>query len=1090
MPTAKIKINGVMYTVGGISAGERQSIVNEAKEYANQLINGMDEEIADLQQAVQDTDTYIEGAFKDGLISEAEAKAIQTHLKTLATRKSELDREYSDIFGNVFINQTSKDMLTSAKDLYETSYTTLVNEINNAIVDGKVNSAEMSVVDQEFLDYNQSLSLLVSALTTATDQIGKAKADDAYLDSVDYTDGELAPIRTDLVEAWSEIEQTPTKIALAVSKTEIETQLAVIHEEAINQANAYADPIKTATNSVVGELRNKLADLETYVTNSYSDGNITSLESSTTTTYVNALETAKTSFNNDYNGLMVNTYLANILEGDLQFSKTGVDTAHTALISAINSAMVDTNATAEEVNDVATKFQKYEDAITVYDTDVQKCLTSITDNKAVELEEEMVATSDTVLIPISSKVNTMESQIVQQADSISLKVSKTSHDADLLDRLNQAKKYADDLKVLTDETVSALRTDLTTTEEYIDSSFRDGIIYEAEYKKIQAYLNTLNESKTQFDSRYAEIYGNTSLVGTPKTNLSTAKSNYDTKYNELTTEINNAIEDQLADVTESQAVDAAFTAYNNSITLLSSTLEKAIDAIAQAKANTAEGNAKTYTDAIEVGGRNLIADSETMPTLTALIPDNGSVVRNNEASVLPEEVISLVTGATGTSYRLPNIVPENGVYTFSIFMKSSVGDVDVTIDLCGSTSQTVTVTPTLQRLDITGTVSNYSEVYHFVDLTPALNSTVFVWRPQLERGNKRTDWNLAPEDVDTKYTALETRIATAEQLITEDAIVATVTKSTELTLLLDGKAPADNNYATSGDLETAKTDLSKEIDGKIKGIDFSPYITQTSLTQTSTSLTAQFTTSGGVNLLKNSVGWGGSDFWTESGTGTIEVVQNNDLKVVGADSAFQLAGKTLSQDIFVSNGLDSLGNPIKYTFTTIVKKDAAGTAYMKVIGGEVDLITDFVDGTAYNYQKFSITVVPVGNQITVEISGDALSNAIFTSSIVNIGSEALQWQLSTGEVYNTNVRMDQKGIRVSQLNGTKETGFTVMTPDKFAGYYDVNLDGVIDDSEGSPDEVFRMDKDEFVMKKAVIGPIKIVPITSGGNNGIAFIGDI
>jgi hypothetical protein len=780
MPTAKIKINGVMYTVGGISAGERQSILDDASQYANQLINGMDEEIADLQQAIQDTDTYIEGAFKDGLISEAEAKAIQTHLKTLATRKSELDREYSDIFGNVFINQVSKDALTSAKDLYETSYTALVNEINTAIVDGKTNPAETSIVDQKFLDYNQSLSLLVSALTSAADQIGKSKADDAYLDSVDYTDGELAPIRTDLVEAWSEIEQTPTKIALAVSKTEIETQLAVIHDEAVSQSNTYATPIKTATNNAISTLRTKLADLETYVTNSYSDGNITALESSTTTTYINALETAKTSFNSDFNAVATNTYLAEILQGDLQFSKSVVDSAHTDLVSAINSVMVDTSATAEEVNDVATKFQKYEDAITAYDTDAQKCLTSITNNKAIELEEGMVANSDTVLIPISSRVNTMESQIVQQADSILLKVSKKSHDADLLDRLNQAKQYADDLKSITDQSVADLRKDLGDTEEYIESSFRDGIIYEAEYRKIQAFLNTLNESKTQFDSRYAEIYGNSALVGTPKTDLSTAKSNYDTKYDELVTTINNAIEDQLADITESQAVDTAFTAYNNSITLLSTTLEKAIDSIAQAKANTAQTNAKEYTEdlveGIEIGGRNILRDSETI----AVNSNNSNVYPISVANMIEEGLnfkrVTLATGFTTPTISLYENIPGSKLVHKKLKGKNITLSVRVRSDATGG--QSVAISPYFLRPDgttkiaestlpsvvldgswqtLSYTITNFPE-----DLTNSDTQTVlrYVIRTsgdmtgkyldirgyQVEYGTKPTDWTPAPED--------------------------------------------------------------------------------------------------------------------------------------------------------------------------------------------------------------------------------------------------------------------------------------------------------------------------------------------------------
>jgi hypothetical protein len=113
--------------------------------------------------------------------------------------------------------------------------------------------------------------------------------------------------------------------------------------------------------------------------------------------------------------------------------------------------------------------------------------------------------------------------------------------------------------------------------------------------------------------------------------------------------------------------------------------------------------------------------------------------------------------------------------------------------------------------------------------------------------------------------------------------------------------------------------------------------------------------------------------------------------------------------------------------------------------------------------------------------------------MMNLGTNAFQWTMVNGELYNTNVGFDLNGIRVSQMTNGKESARTVMTPTKFAGYYDVNGDGVIDVGTGSLDEVFRMDKDEFVMKKAVVrevmtlGKVKIIMVDGGGNTGIAFV---
>src|SRR5699024_6503008 len=52
---------------------------------------------------------------------------------------------------------------------------------------------------------------------------------------------------------------------------------------------------------------------------------------------------------------------------------------------------------------------------------------------------------------------------------------------------------------------------------------------------------------------------------------------------------------------------------------------------------------------------------------------------------------------------------------------------------------------------------------------------------QLERGTQATDWSPAPEDMATSETVskLESRVNTAEQKITSDAIISTVTESTK-----------------------------------------------------------------------------------------------------------------------------------------------------------------------------------------------------------------------------------------------------------------------------------------------------------------------
>ena len=85
----------------------------------------------------------------------------------------------------------------------------------------------------------------------------------------------------------------------------------------------------------------------------------------------------------------------------------------------------------------------------------------------------------------------------------------------------------------------------------------------------------------------------------------------------------------------------------------------------------------------------------------------------------------------------------------------------------------------------------------------------------------------------------------------------------------------------------------------------------------------------------------------------------------------------------------------------------------------------------------------------------------------NIGSLPLQWSLSPGETYNTNVRIDVNGVTV--FNNTVPNSYTAMTPYEFAGYW-------------NGQKVFWMNKEEFNIYKGVIeseliiGNMKIVKV--------------
>ncbi|MCY8668780.1 phage tail protein [Bacillus haynesii] len=334
------------------------------------------------------------------------------------------------------------------------------------------------------------------------------------------------------------------------------------------------------------------------------------------------------------------------------------------------------------------------------------------------------------------------------------------------------------------------------------------------------------------------------------------------------------------------------------------------------------------------------------------------------------------------------------------------------------------------------------------------------------------------EDV-TEIQDLFTTINEVSLRTTEESIISTVSKT------LDAKVDREelSGFVSSDELDATRTELEGEMDNKISEIDFSPYATTSYVDQTAESLDFKFSSSGGVNLLKNSVGFAGTDFWTveldkddyQVIVGEVNTRQDAELGSKGVGSGFVLDGAKISQLV--------VNSPQFHTLAVVVKKGASGSGYAKIKYDNTEKVINFEEGTAYDYEKMQVIIEPEGTNIEVELYGSLGSGLLLTGIMLNVGNTSLQWQHSSGEVYNTNVLMDLNGIKVIANN---YNGFTSITPEEFAGYAEV---------DGEMERVFTLNKDVTEMSKAKLdkelsmNPIKVVPVQSLLYNGWAFIED-
>lgn len=139
-------------------------------------------DIKDVSDAVSNLDTTINTTFKDGIISEAEAKAIASNINVLNAEKADIDAYYNKLYANTYLTGTAKTNLASAKTAYNTAHTNLINSINTAIADGKATATEKADVDDKFTAYNNALSAYQTRVGEADKAIQdtiKKVADDA-----------------------------------------------------------------------------------------------------------------------------------------------------------------------------------------------------------------------------------------------------------------------------------------------------------------------------------------------------------------------------------------------------------------------------------------------------------------------------------------------------------------------------------------------------------------------------------------------------------------------------------------------------------------------------------------------------------------------------------------------------------------------------------------------------------------------------------------------------------------------------------------------------------------------------------------------
>ena len=231
------------------------------------------------------------------------------------------------------------------------------------------------------------------------------------------------------------------------------------------------------------------------------------------------------------------------------------------------------------------------------------------------------------------------------------------------------------------------------------------------------------------------------------------------------------------------------------------------------------------------------------------------------------------------------------------------------------------------------------------------------------------------------------------------------------------------------------------------------------------SVTMQEQYIGGINYVQNSSGLNGiTDDWNYSGT-------------VKTDASTDTQNNTVSDSCFVLGAYSSLSQYIRgvvpgtYTVSVRAKKTSTMSGYFYVTYNGNKTAYLFNKSTAFDWTDFTVTLTDVTDP-TLRVYCYCRDASIYLADImITEGAIPRKWTPAPNEIYTQEVKIDKRGIEVSNSASSQRT---VITNTEFAGYYNDEV-------------IFTLNKDETQTKKTTVdgdltvGKTKFVPMPTASD---------
>ena len=295
--------------------------VNITKTQLSDLNNTIQQDISNVEQSVTNLENTMNGAFKDGIIDEAEYIAIKENINSLQLEREDIDKNYQNLSTNEFISESVLSALTSAYNTYTAKHDALIDYIYETIGDRVATDEERAHIEALLDEYGVALADYGTAQTNA------------------------------------------------------------INDIASNNSSAIAEALRNELNSNIKDVSDRADALEEAMGDYTADGILTEAEKQNIRSLLKSLASEKADIDNEYNIIYANVDLIGTAKSNLKSAYDSYNDNYKYLVNLINNLLLKDTITDANKNSLNNAFVNHDNSLALYSKRVNEAIDSITAKK-------------------------------------------------------------------------------------------------------------------------------------------------------------------------------------------------------------------------------------------------------------------------------------------------------------------------------------------------------------------------------------------------------------------------------------------------------------------------------------------------------------------------------------------------------------------------------------------------------------------------------------------------------------------------------------------------------------------------------------